>query len=133
MGIHIVETSLSLLSHASMPLSYWSYAFATVLYLINHMTTSTLLLSSPYLKLFQFQLKYSKLCVFGCLCYPWLHPYSSHKLAPHFDPCVFLGYSLTQSACVLNFLHLKYIHPVMLSFLKTSPFFLLFTLIFYVP
>ena len=32
---HIVETGLSLLSHASMPLSHWSYAFSTAVYLIN--------------------------------------------------------------------------------------------------
>ena len=34
---HLVETGLSLLSHASMPQSYWSYAFATAVYLINRM------------------------------------------------------------------------------------------------
>ena len=32
---HIIETGLSLLSHASMPLTYWSFAFTTAVYLIN--------------------------------------------------------------------------------------------------
>jgi len=41
---------------------------------------------------------YLKLRVFGCLCYPWLRLYAKHKLDPHLRPCVFLGYSLTQSA-----------------------------------
>ena len=36
---HIVETGLSLLSHASMPRSYWTYAFAAAVYLINRMPT----------------------------------------------------------------------------------------------
>ena len=49
-----------------MPLSYWSYAFATAIYLINHMPTPTLQLSSPYVKLFRSSPIYSKLHVFGC-------------------------------------------------------------------
>lgn len=40
--LHIVETGLALLSHASILLQYWSYAFITVVYLINRMPTPTL-------------------------------------------------------------------------------------------
>ena len=32
---HIVDTSLTLLHQASIPLTFWSYAFATIVYLIN--------------------------------------------------------------------------------------------------
>lgn len=39
---HIVEIGLSFLSHASMSLSYWDYAFTTVVYLINYLPTPTL-------------------------------------------------------------------------------------------
>ena len=45
---HIVETGLTLLTHASLPLMFWSHAFATAVFLINRMPTATLHLSSPY-------------------------------------------------------------------------------------
>ena len=93
---------LALLSQASLPLSLWSYAFLTTTYLINCLPTPTLQMSSPYHKLLGSPPNYSKLCVFGCLCYPWIRPYSVQKLAPRFAPCVFLGYSLTQSAYICD-------------------------------
>ncbi|RVX04505.1 Retrovirus-related Pol polyprotein from transposon RE1 [Vitis vinifera] len=95
---HIVETGLSLLTHASMPLSYWPFAFSTAVYLINRLPTPTLNHLSPYFKLFGTFPNYSKLRSFGCLCYPWLRPYTSHKLESRSSPCVFVGYSPTQSA-----------------------------------
>ena len=39
---HVVETGLSLLAHASLPLKYWSYAFKAVVFIINNLPTSTL-------------------------------------------------------------------------------------------
>lgn len=53
---------------------------------------------SSYEKLFGHPPNISKLRVFGCLCYPWLRPYSAHKLEPRSSPCVSVGYFLTQSA-----------------------------------
>lgn len=95
---HIVETGLSLLTHAGMLNTYWSYAFAVAVYLINRMPTPMLNNSSPFQLLFQQPPNYIKLRSFGCVCYPWLRPYSSHKLSPKSKPYIFLGYSLTQSA-----------------------------------
>ncbi|XP_010507647.1 PREDICTED: uncharacterized protein LOC104784298 [Camelina sativa] len=100
---HIVETGLALLSQASMPLRYWSYAFSTAVYLINRLPTPSLSDISPYHKLFAVPPNYNKLRVFGCACFPWLRPYTSHKLDARSKRCVFLGYSLTQSAyCCLD-------------------------------
>lgn len=48
---HIVETGLSLMSHASMPKSYWTYTFATAVYLINRMPTPVLDFKSPFQRL----------------------------------------------------------------------------------
>ena len=88
---HIIETGLMLLYQVSIPLTFWPYAFATVVYLINRMPKVGLSLDSSFEKLVHKAPNPSKLRVFGCLCFPWLCPYSSHKLDPKSKPCVFLG------------------------------------------
>lgn len=95
---HIVETGLTLLHQASIPLSFWPFAFATATYLINRMPKHNLSMKSSFECLYCSPPNLSRLRVFGCLCYPWLRPYTSHKLESRSHPCVFLGYSLTQSA-----------------------------------
>ncbi|KAL4554102.1 hypothetical protein LXL04_039780 [Taraxacum kok-saghyz] len=95
---HIVETALSLLSHAHMPLKFWTYAVTTATYLINRLPTKTLNNKSPYFCLFQKQPNYDKLRSFGCLAYPWLRPYTKHKLESRSKPCIFVSYSSSQSA-----------------------------------
>ena len=95
---HIVETGLSLLTHASLPLTFWSHAFTTAVYLINRMPTPLLHMISPFEKIFSVSPSYTKLRVFGCLCYPWVRPYNTHKLESRSKSCIFIGYSLTQSA-----------------------------------
>lgn len=62
------------------------------------MPTPVLSLNSPYSSLFKTEPNYNKLKIFGCLCFPLLRPYNSHKLEPHSASCIFLGYSLIQSA-----------------------------------
>ncbi|WKA01920.1 hypothetical protein VitviT2T_020169 [Vitis vinifera] len=127
---HIVETGLTFLSHASLPLTFWTHAFATAVYLINRMPTSTLNLSSPYENIFGSPPNYSKLRIFGCLCYPWLRPYSSHKLESRSKPCIFLGYSLTQSDYLYYHpptsrmyvsLHVKFVESVFSSLPLSMP------------
>lgn len=95
---HIVETALALLSHAHLPLEYWTHAVATATYLINRMPTPTLNNYSPYFRLFGTPPNYHKLRNFGSLCYPWLRPYATYKLDNRSLPCIFIGYSPSQSA-----------------------------------
>lgn len=95
---HIVEMGLTLLHEASLPTTYWTYAFPTAFYLINRLPSPILQQQSLYTKLFRKEPNYMKLRVFGCACYPWLRPYAKHKLGLRSLPCIFLGYSLTQSA-----------------------------------
>ena len=69
------------------------------------MPTPTLHLSSPFDKLFESSPNYTKLQVFGCLYYLWFRLYSQHKLNFCFSPCVFLGYSATQSVYIVYLGH----------------------------
>ena len=52
----------------------------------------------PLRKLFNKKVNSTKLRVFRCLCFPWLRPFATHKLDPRSCMCLFLGYSLNQSA-----------------------------------
>ena len=91
---HIVETSIVMLSQSHVPNQFWFDACSTATYLINRMPTKLLSNMSPYEKLFKRVPKYDMLKVFGCRCFPWLVPYTQHKLQPKSKACVFLGYSL---------------------------------------
>lgn len=87
---HIIETDLTLLFNAHMPSNFWPDAFLTAVYLPSKNLQST----SPWQKLFSSKPNYSTLKVFGSACYPWLRPYSQHKVASRTKQCVFIGYSL---------------------------------------
>ena len=95
---HIVETGLALLTHSGMPLEFWPHALLTAVYLINRLPTPTLQNRSPFSIIFKQNADYVKLKSFGCLCFPWLKPYTSHKLESRSVVCVFVGYSTTQHA-----------------------------------
>jgi len=90
---HIVETGLTLLAHAKMPLSFWDHAFLTATYLINRMPTPTLNHKSPFFMLYLQFPDYKFLKCFGCSCFPFLRPYNTQKLDFHSKECIFLGYS----------------------------------------
>lgn len=53
---------------------------------------------STYGKLFGIVPYYSRLCVCGCLCYPWLKKYACNKLEDWSHHCVFLVYSFDKDA-----------------------------------
>lgn len=79
-----------------MPLTFWSDAFVTSYYLINHLPSSPLK-GRTHLELF-FGSKpyYNVLKSFGCLCYPYLRPYALNKLEKISLDCVFIGYCSAQ-------------------------------------
>ena len=91
---HIVECSLTMFSHSSLPLPYWSYAVFTATHIINRLPTPLLNHKSPWEILFQSKLDLLHLRSFGCTCFPLFRPYNKHKLQPHTKPCIFLGYPI---------------------------------------
>jgi transposase InsO family protein len=89
---HIVDMGLTLMSQASLPLTFWPYAFSTAVFLINHLLSSHRGFISPWESLFGSSPPYSTFRSFGCACYPLLRPYSKHKLLIRSVQCIFLGY-----------------------------------------
>ena len=127
---HIVEMGFTLLHHASIPLTFWSYAFATIVYLINRIPKVSLSLGSLFEKLFHKVPNPSKLLVFGCLCFPWLWPTLPKNSTPNL---VHVSFSATPLLRVPSFVltplskkyvshHVKFVENVFLfSSLIHSP------------
>jgi hypothetical protein len=90
---HIVETGLTLLATANVPLSFWDSAFETAVYLINRLLSKVTKKKSPFETLFNISPDYKLLKIFGCECWSFLRPYNSPKLAFRSQFCVFIGYS----------------------------------------
>jgi histone deacetylase 1/2 len=90
---HISTVGRTLLHHSNLPLTFWVEAFQTAVFLINRTPTPTLSNQSPFQVLFSQPPNYSIFRVFGCLCFPYLYPYNTHKLQNRSTPCIFLGYS----------------------------------------
>lgn len=62
---HIVKMGLSLLNHASVPLTFWVESFTTACYLINQLPASTVVPKSPLELFFGTKPNYHALRVFG--------------------------------------------------------------------
>ena len=90
---HVIETTITLLSQASLPSSYLSFAVQSTMTLINLLPIATLGFSSPWYKLHGQHPDISSLKIFGCACYSFLKPYTKHKLNHRTTKCLFFGYS----------------------------------------
>lgn len=89
----MVETGLTLLAQASMPIRFWDEAFKTACFLINRMPSKTISMATPLERLFHEKPDYTFLKIFGSACWPCLRPYNDRKLQFRSKRCVFLGYS----------------------------------------
>lgn len=97
---HIVDLGLTLLSQASLPLTYWDYAFSTAVFLINRLPSSAIKFQAPYTLLFHTLPDYKFLRVFGCVCFLLLRLYHAHKLEFRSQECLFLGYSISHKGYI---------------------------------
>ena len=88
------DITRSLLTHASVPHSYWVDVVHTITYLYNILPTKTLLLDTPTHVLYGRIPTYDHLRVFGCTCYVLLAPRERTKLTAQSVECVFLGLSV---------------------------------------
>uniref|UniRef100_A0A2N9H8F5 Integrase catalytic domain-containing protein n=1 Tax=Fagus sylvatica TaxID=28930 RepID=A0A2N9H8F5_FAGSY len=97
---HVIESALTLLSNAGLSITHWSYAVSTTVHLINRLPIPKLSHQTPWEMLFHKPSDITHLKTFGCLCFPYLRPYNTHKLQPRSTPCIFLGYP-TYSKCYI--------------------------------
>ena len=90
---HIIEIGLLILTTASLLLKFWNSAFQTVVLLINSMPSPILGCISPFQLIFHITLNYQSFITSGCLYYPHLRQYNSHKLFPCSAKCILIRYS----------------------------------------
>ena len=103
--MHVVESRLASLTCASLLMKLRQYVFQTITFLINRMPSKALKHDSTYFTLVQKIPHYKSLRVFGCLCYPFIHPYNNHKLQYLFVQHIFLGYNFNNKGYLcLDFL-----------------------------
>ena len=55
-------------------------------------------MNTPFQTIHQTNFNPSHLHAFGCLCFPWLKPYTKNKLQSQSTACIFVGYSSSQYA-----------------------------------
>jgi hypothetical protein len=91
---HIIELSLAMIQQVSIPLHFWDEVFASAIYLINRLPSSSHEIPL-FTKFLQQQPSYHQFWILGCLCFPYICPYNNHKLQPRSIPCVFLGYAMS--------------------------------------
>lgn len=75
---HVVEMGLTLLAHASIPITFWDHSFTTYVHLINRFTTPNHPnFNSPFHAIYGKDPDYKSLKVFGCSCFPLLRTYNN--------------------------------------------------------
>ncbi|KAG8498566.1 hypothetical protein CXB51_004883 [Gossypium anomalum] len=102
---HIVETDLTLLAQANLPIDYWGYAFCSAVHLINHLPIPVLKGQSPYQTLHGRKPTYqhlrplfNRLPVFPHMFFSFDHPLSD----PPQNPVVPLSHPLLYLCLLLQ-------------------------------
>lgn len=80
---------LALLASAKLPISFWGDAVN----IMNVLPTLVLNYNNPYQMMFHKQPNYVFFKTFGCVYYPLLRSYNTHKFDFRSSMCLFVGYS----------------------------------------
>ncbi|CAN0839811.1 Retrovirus-related Pol polyprotein from transposon RE1 [Linum grandiflorum] len=92
---HVLELTRAILLHSHVPPHFWVEAVHTVVHVINRQVTPTLQNQSPYYSLYSKFPDYSRLRIFGCVCYVLLASRERNKLSSKTAKCMFIGYTDT--------------------------------------
>jgi hypothetical protein len=98
----ITETVKCLLFGARLPQQYWGYAVLCAVYVRNRCWTAQLDKKSPYEVLYGSAPGLEDLRIFGCICYVQVPNEKRNKLDARARKCVFLGYSTTSKAYLVQ-------------------------------
>ncbi|CAN0873749.1 Retrovirus-related Pol polyprotein from transposon TNT 1-94 [Linum grandiflorum] len=90
---HVLDLTRALLLQTAVPASFWVETVRTVVYLINRQPTPILKNVTPYEILHGRRPDYSRLRVFGCVCFVLLPKKDRSKLSTKVARCVFVGNS----------------------------------------
>lgn len=67
---HIIETAITLMQQAQLPITFWLEAITTALYLINRLPNSSIDFQVPFHVLYNKAPDYHLLKTFYCCCFP---------------------------------------------------------------
>ena len=100
---HILSVARALRFQANLPISFWEECVLTATYLINRTPTKLLKGHSPSEVLFNKSPSYSKIRVFGYLCFAWTNPRVNDKFASRSKKVCFWGTPLARKGgkCVI--------------------------------
>lgn len=89
---HVVDSGLTLLHAANLPLEFWFFVFTTTVFLYNRTTSKSIIGHSPFSWLFGQNPNLRDIKAFGCQVFPNLHPSQPHYFSNWSVNYVFLGY-----------------------------------------
>lgn len=89
---YVIQVARALLHHASLPQRFWGEAVLTATHLINRLPSIVLKWKCPVEILTNKRPDFSRLKIFGCLCFVSNLDPHKRKFDPRAKKCVFLGY-----------------------------------------
>ena len=107
---HLLNVARALFFQSRVPLTFWSECILTVAYIINRTPTSLLKDKSPFAVLYDKEVDYSVLRVFGCLAFASSLAAHRTKFQPHARMSVFLGYPPGVKGEPLRYCHKRVLH-----------------------